>query len=795
MIWQENNTIPRGAAAVLSALRLPKGSKEPLDALTDEDWRQALAFSDRAQLTLLLGQFDAAGFPDWVRDRLERNLSDNCRHTERMRAAYFEIAGALEESAVEFVALKGFAQAQHYVPDLRFRVQYDIDLFCPHQHLSVARRALERLGYVASEGFEKFPLDHLPSMVRWDGWRPTGNYFDPDMAVAVDVHFRFWDAETERFDAPGAERFWARRTVRDCDGRDVPVLDPSDALAYATLHTLRHWLRGSLKAFHVYELAYFLDRRLGDEAFWAAWREAHPPRLRELQAICFRLAREWFGCRLPDAVGEEIERLPRSIQAWFERSAASPIEALFQPKKDELWLHMSLIESVPDQLSVIRRRLFPARLPGPVEGANPPDGPLLRTRVQRAAKYVAHVATRTAFHVRAAAPTLWRGLACRLPFESLGGRFWTFLGAAGLFNFGLFVFFILYNLRLLELGYKENVLGWVTSAMTAGSIAGTLPAGVLIRRLQLRRALLVCLGGFAAVSTLRSMVTGETALLVCAFLTGLFYALWAVSIPPAVAQLTTERTRPIGFSAVFATGIGMGVVGGIAGGRLPALLGSKRAALLAGCVSMALAMLPAARLRFTAGPAGRRGVTYPRSGFIVRFLAALAVWGFAVGTFNSFFSAYFATHLRAATDWIGAVFSASQLAQVAAVLLSPLVLRKFGTVRGIMGMQIATGFALAALARGPTGWAAASAYAAYTSFQYMSEPGIFSLLTSGVRTEEQGGASALNFLVTFSVQAIAVACAGSAYARFGYPPVLGAAACLAIIAALLFGLLLGRFAK
>jgi apolipoprotein N-acyltransferase len=77
----------------------------------------------------------------------------------------------------------------------------------------------------------------------------------------------------------------------------------------------------------------------------------------------------------------------------------------------------------------------------------------------------------------------------------------------------------------------------------------------------------------------------------------------------------------------------------------------------------------------------------------------------------------------------------------------------------------------------------------------MSEPGIFSLLMGRVRTEEQSGASALNFFAGFSVQAIAVIWAGSAYARFGYPPVLGAAACLAIIAALLFGLLLRRFER
>ena len=72
-------------------------------------------------------------------------------------------------------------------------------------------------------------------------------------------------------------------------------------------------------------------------------------------------------------------------------------------------------------------------------------------------------------------------------------------------------------------------------------------------------------------------------------------------------------------------------------------------------------------------------------------------------------------------------------------------------------------------------------------FQFMSEPGLYSLLMSGVTKEEQSGASSLNFLVMCSVQTVAVTLAGSAYARFGYPPVLGAAACVALVAALLFG--------
>jgi predicted MFS family arabinose efflux permease len=78
------------------------------------------------------------------------------------------------------------------------------------------------------------------------------------------------------------------------------------------------------------------------------------------------------------------------------------------------------------------------------------------------------------------------------------------------------------------------------------------------------------------------------------------------------------------------------------------------------------------------------------------------------------------------------------------------------------------------------------------AFQWMSEPGMFSLLMTRVAPTERSGASALNFLVISSANAIAAAAAGLSFARFGYPVVLAAIAGLALIAAFLFRTLLGN---
>jgi len=112
-------------------------------------------------------------------------------------------------------------------------------------------------------------------------------------------------------------------------------------------------------------------------------------------------------------------------------------------------------------------------------------------------------------------------------------------------------------------------------------------------------------------------------------------------------------------------------------------------------------------------------------------------------------------------------------------------------VTGISGMMLATAVGLGALAAEPPGAAAALAFVAYMSFQWMSEPGLNSLLMSRVSESERSGTSALSLLVAFGAQALAAFGGGVLLARFGYGPVLAGAAALAAGAGLLFRGLLG----
>jgi MFS family permease len=128
----------------------------------------------------------------------------------------------------------------------------------------------------------------------------------------------------------------------------------------------------------------------------------------------------------------------------------------------------------------------------------------------------------------------------------------------------------------------------------------------------------------------------------------------------------------------------------------------------------------------------------------------------------------------------------SQLAQVLALMLAPLVLRKMGLVSGTAAMLMATALAMGGLAAGPAGWAAAAVFMAYTSSQWMTDPGINTLLMDRVREQERSGAAALMMLVSFAAQLVASLAGGAAIAKFGYSAMLACAAVLAAVAAVAF---------
>jgi hypothetical protein len=409
--------MPHHLSALLAALKFRASQPEALRTLTNSEWEDLLSRWEFIRLTVLLRQVCSDILPDWVRSRIDLNFCDNAERFERIKVVYLDFVTALRGTGAQHLVLKGFAQWPGYVEHPRFRLQSDIDIFCPPESIFRARDALLMLGYEPVKGLDFRAADHWPSMVPKTHWRWRGNHFDPEIPVSFELHFCFWNEPVARFGPTSLEQFWFRRVERRLDDISFPALNDVDNLGYTALNLTRNVLHEGASPSQVYELARFLHANADNELFWRTWRESHEDSVRRLEAISFRLAADRFACSLAGEVEEEIDRLPSAVKRWFDNFAASPFTAPFCSNKDGLWLHLSLLESSADRRSVLRERLLPTRLP-PIERVDLADDSrgtetVPRSALWKRARYVAHMIPRAARHVRILPSALWHGVRWR----------------------------------------------------------------------------------------------------------------------------------------------------------------------------------------------------------------------------------------------------------------------------------------------------------------------------------------------------------------------------------------------
>ncbi|HEY6466943.1 MAG TPA: MFS transporter [Candidatus Acidoferrales bacterium] len=797
-------SLPRDVAAMIAALRFTDPDAGQLDELTSADWANLLTRHEFVRLIIPLRLTRADEMPMWVRSRVDAYLADNLARLDRIKASYRQISDVLCKVGAEHIVIKGFAQWPGFTDHPCFHLQSDIDLYCPSESILKARDAILALGYEPSKDKREASVDHLPALARRTAWCWTGNHFDPEMPASIELHHTFWNRQALGFGVQMDQDFWTRRVNRTFDDLTFPALALPDNLGYSALQILRDGFIDAISPAKLYQVARFLHFNRNDEAFWKLWYDVHPKQFRQMEAIAFLAARLVFKCSLAEPAEREVRDLPAPVEKWFDCFAERVFDHRLERPKIGIWLQMALIESAAERRAVALKYFSPYR---PVSFKAFADREMATAKPERAQtpaetrrKYSQHIRKQVAARAKAVIPTVWLGAQYWWSKKKLNKGYWTFYSAGLLYDFGMFIFYLLYNLYLIERGFTAGFLGAVVSAGALGSVVGTVLSGVLCDRLGLRKSMLICFPLVAAVCALRSIIGVPSELIGLAFLGAVAATLWAVGLCPAVAQMTNEDNRAFGFSVILSSGIAVGVVGGIVGGHLPGWLSaiharsqmqSEQVALLIGCVLIVLAAWPMSRVRLEPIPRRQRTL-YPRDPFLWRFLPAVAVWSLVTGGFSPFFNAYFSQRLHMPVERIGTMYSLSHVSQVLAVLVAPLLFRRIGLVRGVMFTQIAAGISLAVLALVPSGFWTAALYTVFSAFEWMNEPGIFTLLMSRVQAEERTGASALMFLVISLSQAAAAALAGAGFTRFGYPAVMFATAGAALLAAILFGQLLGK---
>jgi len=390
---------------VIRSLDFQQDNRAELFAIHESEWPSLLQLTDRAHITLPLGIRCRDYLPQPVRDRIDGNLANNILRQNRLLDEYRMIAGVLLGQQIDFVVLKGLSHiAPYYADELSHRPQYDIDLYCPPNYLEAARDSMTRAGFLPIRA-QRRRTDHLPSMMRDTNWKWRGDYYDPDLPLTVELHFRFWDPATERLTVQCIENFWRRRTSVIIRGMEVPVLDMADGVSYAALHLVRHLLRGDVRVYHAYELARFLHYTANDEKFWRDWLDGRAMPAYRLEAVAFRLAAQWFGCRFHPIVGQAVNSLPLKVARWFDLFGDSPLE-LEKPNKDELFLHLCLLENATDRFSILTRRLFPVRAPKLVDPSSPDDRRTIVSICRAALRQTLFALRRALHHLRTTVPLI-----------------------------------------------------------------------------------------------------------------------------------------------------------------------------------------------------------------------------------------------------------------------------------------------------------------------------------------------------------------------------------------------------
>ena len=411
-----------------------------------------------------------------------------------------------------------------------------------------------------------------------------------------------------------------------------------------------------------------------------------------------------------------------------------------------------------------------------------------------------------------AAVALWRHPAGWFREKKLSRGFWTFFAAAFFFDAGFSVYFFLFNLYLLDFHFNERAIGLVNGALTLGALVGTLPVGVLGRRIGLRPLLLFVFVAAPLVGVARACWMWEPAQIGLAFLAGLVMCNWGVSFLPAVAGLTTEANRTSAISLIFSVGVGTSALGGAICGYLPQWLRIagfamqpaevKRLILLASCAIAAAGFFPALRLPLrapsknaeNAAVVSWKGAEWRRSlklnAFLWRFLPCMALWSAVLAAFNPFANVYLSRDLHIPLSRIGLIFSIAQLVQLIAGLLLPLIVRALGMVNGIVATQLATALALALLATAHHEGLAVVIYLTFSAAQWMSSPGLYNLLMNETPEGERSTAAGMTMFSNALASSATTAAAGILLTRFGYSPVLLGIAGFAMTIALLCRILM-----
>ncbi|UCH94944.1 MAG: MFS transporter [Candidatus Aminicenantes bacterium] len=265
-------------------------------------------------------------------------------------------------------------------------------------------------------------------------------------------------------------------------------------------------------------------------------------------------------------------------------------------------------------------------------------------------------------------------------------------------NISIGIFFVLFNLYIVERDFPKNFLGMFLAVGNFAMAFGGIPAGIIIDKYNKNRVLAAATFFCGILFALQAVVPNRLSLIVISFFYGLNYAVLMGMTGPFLMQLGTTETRPRYFSFSKSITLVALTLGSVLGGFLSRVNVSPylyQTGLLIGSVLFIAAVLP---LLFIVKkvPASQEGEQSPGPDFFKGVFTAenMKKYSFVMVIFfimgytvilTPYLNLYFNKRFWLEAIYVGYFMSVMQVSAAVLTFMSAYVVKKIGLTRILIG--------------------------------------------------------------------------------------------------------------
>ncbi len=352
-----------------------------------------------------------------------------------------------------------------------------------------------------------------------------------------------------------------------------------------------------------------------------------------------------------------------------------------------------------------------------------------------------------------------------------------------LLSIHLGIYSVIFNLYILRLGFREDLLGLMLSIVYISTGAAAIPAALLCDRIGRKYTLLFSILITSSTLLLLYTIGSLDWLLALSALYGIGTAFYTVAGSPFLMENSTPDERIHLFSVNSALSQAAYIIGCMAGGMMPNVLAMAgidaaspeiyRYTLFLSLALIALSAIPILYMQDEGKrprPLKRLAVlgTSLASPKVQKLIAVNGLIGIGAGMIVPFFNVYFHNLLSATTDQIGLIFSAGELVMIVGLMVIPFIVERSGKVKTIALTELASIPFLIMLAFTVNIYVAAFAYIMRMTLMNMANPAINSFNMELVSDEQRATVSSLTSMSWYLCMSLSAYLSGIMMAGSNY---------------------------